>query len=395
MSRFLKLEQVCHKITDGSHNPPKGVELSEYIMLSSKNILDGEITFEKPRFLKHEDFLAENKRTNIEIGDVLLTIVGTIGRCAVVDEIKQAFTLQRSVAVLKPDKEIILPKYLMFALQNMTAKFEGSARGVAQKGIYLKSLKQFEVFVPSLAEQQRIVAKLDAAFDEIGNAKHSLEQEKVHYRHFVRAVVLSKLEGIDKRYTRDFEQVCDFVRGPFGGSLKKSMFVDKGFAVYEQQHPINDQFDDFRYFITEEKFTEMERFAVQPGDVLMSCSGSLGKTGIVPTHAPKGVINQALLKITPKENILAEYLQLVMRSDLFQSLIWNVSGGAAQANVPPIKVIKKLPLPVPPIAEQEIILNWAQQLMDAKLEEILDNKLLAFAQLKSAILSKELQSEAA
>ena len=128
----------------------------------------------------------------------------------------------------------------------------------------------------------------------------------------------------------------------------------------------------------------------------MSCSGvTLGKTGIVPSGAPKGIINQALLKITPKENILAEYLQLVMRSDLFQSLIWNVSVGAAQPNVPPIKVIKKLPLPVPPVTEQKEILNWAHELMGANLEIILDKKLKAFAQLKSAILVKEMRSEAA
>ena len=291
--------------------------------------------------------------------------------------------------------ENYLPEFLYYFLLSYKEKLLEKVSGVAQPNLSQIKIKNIPLPVISLAEQQRIVAKLDAVLAEIENAKYALEQEKVRYKHFVRAAVMSKLEDIDKRHTSDFEQVCDFVRGPFGGSLKKSMFVEKGFAVYEQQHPINDQFDNFRYFVTDEKFLEMERFAVRPGDVLMSCSGSLGKTGIVPTHAPKGIINQALLKITPRENILAEYLQLVMRSDLFQSLIWNVSGGVAQPNVPPIKVIKKLPLPVPPVTEQKIILNWAHHLMEAKLEVILDKKLKAFAQLKSAILSKELKSETA
>lgn len=132
MSRSLKLEQVCHKITDGSHNPPKGVEFSEYVMFSSKKVLDDEITFEKPRFLESEDFFSENKRTNIEIGAVLFTIVGKIARCAVVDEIKQVFTLQRSVAVLKPIKELILAKFLMFTRQNITGQVDAGAAGARE-----------------------------------------------------------------------------------------------------------------------------------------------------------------------------------------------------------------------------------------------------------------------
>ncbi len=295
--------------------------------------------------------------------------------------------------VLRPMPELVIHEWISYYLTGID--LSEFVTGLTVPKLNQANLRTIPIPLPPLAEQQRIVAKLDAASAEIEKAKNSLEQERVRYRNFVKAAILSKLEGIDKLHVSDFEQVCDFVRGPFGGSLKKSMFVEKGFAVYEQQHPINDQFDDFRYFITDEKFSEMERFAVQPGDVLMSCSGSLGKTGIVPSSAPKGIINQALLKITPKENILAEYLQLVMRSDLFQSLIWDVSGGAAQSNVPPIKVIKKLPLPVPPVAEQKEILSWAHELMGANLEIILDQKLKAFVQLKSAILAQELQSEAA
>ena len=91
--------------------------------------------------------------------------------------------------------------------------------------------------------------------------------------------------------------ICEFVRGPFGGSLKKSCFVENGFSVYEQQHAIKNQCVDFRYFIDEKKFNDMSRFSVSPGDILMSCSGTIGRTTIVPLNAPKGIINQALLKI--------------------------------------------------------------------------------------------------
>lgn len=88
-----KLGDVCEKITDGSHAPPKGVAQSNYLMLSSKNVYDDFITYDDPRYLTEEQFQSENNRTKISEGDVLMTIVGTIGRVAVVPSRHPKFTL--------------------------------------------------------------------------------------------------------------------------------------------------------------------------------------------------------------------------------------------------------------------------------------------------------------
>lgn len=77
-------------------------------------------------------------------------------------------------------------------------------------------------------------------------------------------------------------EVCGFVRGPFGGSLKKEIFTSSGYAVYEQQHAIYNQFNDVRYFVDQAKFEEMKRFELRPHDLIMSCSGTMGKVAIVP-----------------------------------------------------------------------------------------------------------------
>jgi type I restriction enzyme, S subunit len=119
--------------------------------------------------------------------------------------------------------------------------------------------------------------------------------------------------------------LCDFVRGPFGGSLKKSCFRASGYAVYEQQHAIYDQFEDIRYFIDEPKYREMKRFELSPGDLIMSCSGTMGKVAIVPNGIPKGIINQALLKLSPGEDILAEFLKYWMSSPNFQDQLIQLS----------------------------------------------------------------------
>ena len=134
----MKIKDICTGVADGSHNPPQGISESKYLMLSSKNIFDSQITLDDPRYLSEEDLERDHKRTKIVAGDVLLTIVGTVGRAAVVGEDMPCFTLQRSVAVLHPKKEVCSSKYLMYALQSKRSYIESRAKGVAQKGNYLK-----------------------------------------------------------------------------------------------------------------------------------------------------------------------------------------------------------------------------------------------------------------
>ena len=157
----MKIKDNCTSVTDGSHNPPQGIEKSEYMMLSSKNIFDDEITFDEPRFLSEKDFEREHKRTQIAVGDVLRTIVGTVGRTAVVDEDMPAFALQRSVAVLHPKNDICLPRFLMYALRGKRTYIENRAKGVAQKGIYLKEVSDIDIYIPDISNQEIIINKLD------------------------------------------------------------------------------------------------------------------------------------------------------------------------------------------------------------------------------------------
>lgn len=171
---MAKLGEVCIQITDGSHNPPSGVEQSEYLMLSSKNIDDDFITLDSPRFLSHSDYIAENKRTTVSEGDLLMTIVGTVGRVAIVPKELNGICLQRSVAVIKPEREIVNNRYLMYQLQNMRPFLEKEARGVAQKGIYLKQVSQLDIKLPELEQQKQIVKVLDKVTELISLRKQQL-----------------------------------------------------------------------------------------------------------------------------------------------------------------------------------------------------------------------------
>jgi type I restriction enzyme S subunit len=160
--------------------------------------------------------------------------------------------------------------------------------------------------------------------------------------------------------------VCGFVRGPFGGSLKKNIFKTDGYAVYEQQHAIYDQFEDIRYFIDENKFNEMKRFELKSGDLIMSCSGTMGKIAIVPENIKKGIINQALLKLTPSpKKISTVFLKLWMQSESFQESLKEYSGGAAIQNVASVAILKQIEIPLPPLPEQQRIVSILDNVFDA------------------------------
>ena len=158
---ILKLEEICSFITDGSHNPPKGVDSSGFLMLSSRDIQNGKLTFEKPRYLSEEDFIMENKRTDLQLDDVLLTTVGTIGRTAIYGGKPKNVTFQRSVSILRPNKQKVSSKFLMYFLDSITELLNQEARGVAQQGIYLNQVRKLDIPVPSSSEQLKIVGVLD------------------------------------------------------------------------------------------------------------------------------------------------------------------------------------------------------------------------------------------
>lgn len=168
------LESVCIKITDGSHNPPKTEPGGGRYMLSSQNIFNGYITTKNAREISKKDFEREDKRTSIELNDVLLTIVGTIGRSAVVDKnLPFRITLQRSVAVLKPNTSKIHPNFLNYIIRSDQLQHELSSKaaGVAQKGIYLGQLAKIEIPLPPLKVQAEITATLEEELKGINATK--------------------------------------------------------------------------------------------------------------------------------------------------------------------------------------------------------------------------------
>jgi len=156
-----------------------------------------------------------------------------------------------------------------------------------------------------------------------------------------------------------------FKRGPFGSSLTKSIFVSSGYKVYEQYCPINDDCSFARYYITPQKYKELQGFSVKAKDFLISCSGvTLGRITQVPDEYEEGIINQALLRVRIESKLISDsFFKMLFRSPYFQSHIFSNSTGMAIPNVKGVKELKAIPLPLPPLAEQHRIVAKVQELM--------------------------------
>jgi len=162
------------------------------------------------------------------------------------------------------------------------------------------------------------------------------------------------------------EALCtSIVRGPFGSALKVENFVkksDTSVKVYEQSNAIQKSAAIGSRYISREHYESLRRFKCKPGDIIMSCSGTIGKLFILPNDAEEGIINQALCKFTLGKELLPEVFLLYM-----DILIGNIEiKGSGIKNISAVKFIKNLEIPVPPIGIQSKLLFELNQINKLK-----------------------------
>jgi len=159
-----------------------------------------------------------------------------------------------------------------------------------------------------------------------------------------------------------------YVRGPFGSALRRNELLSEGIPVYEQQHAIYG-IRDFRFFINDEKYQEMKRFETKTDDLIISCSGTVGKVSVICEDDPKGIISQALLLLRANTDvILPQYLQYFFTSDEGYNAIVSRSSGSVQVNISKRAVIEQIPLNLPDLETQRTITNTLSAL-DARIAE--------------------------
>jgi restriction endonuclease S subunit len=170
--------------------------------------------------------------------------------------------------------------------------------------------------------------------------------------------------NFDNFHVKKLGEIAKLKRGPFGSSIKKEIFVEKSpdsYQVYEQYNAINNNPEWARYFISEKDFQRLNSFSVQENDILMSCSGTIGKLTVIPKEFNEGVINQALLRIRLNKDVNLKYFIIIFRYIIERLIEGNeFAYGSAIRNVVSVKELKKIQIPLPPLSIQ----NHIVQIMD-------------------------------
>lgn len=374
---MARLGDVCAKITDGSHNPPQGISCSEYLMLSSKNIYDDDISFDDPRYLSKENYETENKRTQISAGDILLTIVGTVGRAAVVSKTEKKICLQRSVAVIKPKQELIDSRFLMYQLQSMRTHLEQEARGVAQKGIYLRQVENLQIKVPSRGEQLQVVSNLDQISELISLRKQQLAK----LDELVKSRFVELFGG--KGYPEDtLLNLCNII--DYRGKTPEKVEYGLPFITAKnvKMHQMN---LEPREYISKETYDKvMVRGFPKEGDVVFTTEAPLGNVCRIPHFDTEFYIGQRIVTMQT-EKLEPIYLEYALSSDDFKMKYMGKSSGSTVTGIR-VRLLEQLTIPVPPIDIQTQFATFVEQTDKSKLA--IQESLAELETLKKALMQK-------
>lgn len=390
-----KLGEVCDVFEDGDWVEKKDQSLNGIRLIQTGNVGNGVFKdrIEKARYISEKTF-NRLKCTEILPGDCLISrLPDPVGRACIIPNTVDKMITAVDCTIIRFRKKIIRPEWFInFSLSRIYQdQINREVGGATRQRISRKNLYQIGIPIPSPMEQNRIIKILDETFEKVEKAKENatknIKNSKELFKSYSQSIFVNPRKNWE---IKKLGEICDFVRGPFGGSLTKSMFKKEGYVVYEQQHAINNQFLKVRYFIDEKKFNEMKRFELKPGDLIMSCSGTMGRIAIAPDNLKKGIINQALLKLSPRDNLLNLFLKNWMESGAFQNDFKIYTKGAAIKNVVSVKILKEIKIPVPELQEQKAIIAKLTSfyLKTKKLEAIYKQKLIDLEELKKSILKK-------
>lgn len=263
--------------------------------------------------------------------------------------VKGKFFLNDSGLSVSPKDSTLSQTFLNKVLLANNDCIYNMGKGVAQRNLDMSSFRTLIIPIPSLDEQERIVAELDLISGVIEKQKAQLKEldnlaQSIFYDMF----------GNDAAWNMvTLNNVCSsIIRGPFGSALKKEFFVPKSettYKVYEQKHAIQKNINIGSYYISADKFLQLKRFEIFAHDIIMSCSGTIGELFEIPDKFEKGVMNQALLKFHLNEKITSTYFLFVMNFVKSKMVIQ----GCGLQNIGSVKEICKILFPLPPLPLQQ------------------------------------------
>lgn len=322
-----KLKDIClTEITDGTHQTPTYSEYG-YIFLSSKNVTTQKIDWDNVMFIPEKLHEELYKRVAPQIDDILLAKNGTTGVAAIVDR-DIVFDIYVSLALIRPNTEIVMPRYLLYAINNPVVKgyFDSSLKGIGVPNLHLKNIRETPIKIYDLETQKAIVEELDKVCELISLRKQQLEKlDELVKTRFVemfgdcktnpknwKTKALEKIANVGSSKRVFVEELQDsgipFYRGTEIGALAEKKAVIPAL------------------FITEEHYKQLCETTGKPqkGDLLMPSICPDGRIWIVDTdepfyfkdgrvlwvHLTSANYNSVFLLYTLKDRIMTDYASI-------------------------------------------------------------------------------------
>ena len=269
--------------------------------------------------------------------------------------------------------------------------------GAAQPKLNQRALNSIPIPVAPPAEQRRIVAILDEAFEGIATTKATAEKNLQSTRELIRAGYQAIVGSFDqspwsKAHVDELAAASksSMRTGPFGSQLLHSEFVDNGIAVLGIDNAVANEFRwDKRRYITEAKYRDLTRYRVHPGDVLITIMGTCGRCAVVPDDIPLAINTKHLCCITlDRKKCLPDYLHLYFLHDpLARAYLTAQAKGSIMAGLN-MGIISALPVRLPPLDQQACIVERFDSLQAEcdRLAEVQTQKLTALDELKRSLL---------
>lgn len=408
MWKTVKLGDLCETITKGTTPTSVGFKFtSEGINFVKVESLAADGTFITSKFAKINSECHEAlKRSQLKEGDILFSIAGALGRTAIVTKDVLPANTNQALAIVRLKESIEVDKrFLLYVLNSESTKEQSDLNksGVAQQNLSLTQLKNYGISLPPLAEQQRIVAKLDAAFAEIDKANQLNDKRTKEVKNLIAKSQNQLFLSISETATvMRLGDIAKFENGDRGKNYPSKKYqIDEGIPfVNAGDFSLDGDIETQRMvYISEERFNLLGAGKFKIDDVLFCLRGSLGKSAINKS-IEIGAIASSLVILRAKQSIVSsDYLFAYVRSDIVKNLIAQTAGGAAQPNLS-AKVVSNYAIPVPPLKEQQRLTEKFWLIREkglVALDRILQ-KSQHLIELKAAILAKELQrkeSEAA
>ncbi|WP_292661932.1 restriction endonuclease subunit S [Nitratifractor sp.] len=292
----------------------------------------------------------------------------------------------------------IFNKYLAYCLSNFTKDIILLSNSTTFKEVSKTSLKEFEIPLPPLQEQKRIVVKLDGLFERIDRAI-ALHHRNIDEADALMGAVLNEVFGeLEKKYEKvkisDIAKVKGGKRLPKGEKLLETKTEHPYLRVADFLDNGTIDIDSVKY-ITEEIFEQIKNYTITHQDLYISIAGTIGKTGIIPKKLDGANLTENAAKLVYiTDEVSNKFIYYFTNSSMFSSQIEMATKIVAQPKLA-LKRLAKIQLPLPPLKIQQQTVQYLDRIAQEteKLKQVQQQKMQQLKDLKASILDRAFRGE--